>query len=50
MTTPTLIQDLNLSQSYLRVLKKFDDISGKELSPLVLTKLILKKTSPPAKY
>lgn len=37
MTTPTLIQDLNLSQSWLEVLKKFVDISGKELSPLVLT-------------
>ena len=37
MTSPTLIQDLNLSQSWLEVLKRLIDISGNELSPLVLT-------------
>lgn len=37
MTTPTLIEDLNLSQSWLKALEKYDDISGKELSPLILT-------------
>ena len=37
MTSPTLIQDLNLSLSWLEVLKRFNNISGSELSPLVLT-------------
>ncbi len=37
MTTPTLIQDLNLSQSWLKTLKEINDNTGKELSPLVLT-------------
>ena len=37
MTSPTLIQDLNLSQSWFEVLKRLIDISGNELSPLVLT-------------
>ncbi len=37
MTSPTLIQDLNLSQSWMEVLKRFNDTSITELSPLVLT-------------
>lgn len=37
MTTPTLIEGFNISESWIEVLKKYGDISGKELSPLVLT-------------
>jgi len=37
MTIPTLIQNLNLSQSWLNILDKFGNISGNELSPLILT-------------
>ena len=37
MTTPTLIENHNISQSWIEVLKRYGDISGKELSPLVLT-------------
>ena len=37
MTTPTLIQDLNLSQSWLDVLEKFSQPNVVELSPLVVT-------------
>ena len=37
MTTPTLIQDLNLSESWLKVLEQYDCIPGQELSPLIVT-------------
>lgn len=37
MTTPTLIQDLNLSESWLKVLEAYDGIPGQELSPLIVT-------------
>ena len=37
MTTPTLIEDFNLSESWLKVLEKFNDVSGDELSPLIIT-------------